>query len=210
MTSQNDKIKERILIKVLEDIAFDGWTWNGVQNAAEKAGYEQEMAFAVFPNKLEDVLLYFSQWADEKTMNALNERDFSGTGISEKIKQACLTRFKILNPHKEAVRKAAAYWARPFRQKDAAKSIWKTSDIIWLWAGDISEDYNHYTKRSLLTGVLSTTTLRWFNDDTDTMVETEEFLDRRIKNVLTVGKFTGKFIGRFNKVLKIIPLKKKS
>ena len=44
----------------------------------------------------------------------------------------------------------------------------------------------------LLSGVLGTTTLTWLNDDSDDLVVTQEFLDRRIENVMQLGRFLGK------------------
>jgi ubiquinone biosynthesis protein COQ9 len=58
---------------------------------------------------------------------------------------------------------------------------------MWYEAGDRSADWNHYTKRSLLVSVYSTTLLYWMNDEGDDegdFPETWAFLDRRISDVL--------------------------
>ena len=201
MSDKNTEIKDRILLEALENVAFDGWSWEVVEQAAEACGFDQSMAFAVFPEKIEDVLIHFSRWADAQMLEQLNDQDFSGARIRDKIEQAVITRLGILNPHKEAVQKAAAYWIGPVKSVQATKSIWHTADVIWEWAGDTSTDYNHYTKRTLLSGVLSTTTLRWLNDADEGFIKTKEFLDRRINNVLTVGQKTGKIISTISKFL---------
>jgi len=201
MSDKNTDIKDRILLNALENVPFDGWAWPVIEQAAVEEGFEMSMAIAVFPERMEDVMLHFSRWADDQMLNVLNERDFSGARVRDKIEQAVICRLEILNPHKESVRKAAAFWVGPSKSIQAGKSIWKTADTIWQWAGDKSKDYNYYTKRSLLMGVLSTTMLRWLNDNDENFVATKEFLNRRINNVLTVGQKTGKIISRFSKLL---------
>ncbi len=201
MSDKNTDIKDRILLSALENVAFDGWTWEVIEDAAVDCGFDSSMAFAVFPEKIEDVLIHFSRWADDKMIETLNDQDFSGTRIRDKIEQAVITRFNILNPHKESVQKAAAYWIGPVKSIQATKSIWHTADVIWNWAGDTATDYNRYTKRTLLSGVLSTTTLRWLNDPDKDFIKTKEFLSRRINNVLTVGQKTGKIISTISKFL---------
>ncbi len=201
MTDKNLQIKDRILLSALENVPFDGWTWNVVEQAATECGFDSAMAFAVFPDKMEDVLTHFSRWADAQMLERLNDQDFSGARTRDKIEQAVLTRLEVLTPHKEAVQKAAAHWIGPVKSVKAGKSIWQTADIIWQWAGDTATDYNHYTKRSLLVGVISTTMLRWLNDPDENFEATRAFLTRRINNVLTVGQKTGKIIANISKFL---------
>jgi ubiquinone biosynthesis protein COQ9 len=61
-------------------------------------------------------------------------------------------------------------------------------------AGDRATDYNYYTKRLLLAGVLSSTTLFWLNDRSKDHAATWAFLDRRIDEVLKVGGRLGKTV----------------
>jgi len=201
MNDNNQDVKDRILLEALEEAAFDGWRWSIVEQSAEKAGFEKDMAMAVFPEKMEDVMLHFSGWADRQMIAALQQDDFSGARVRDKIEAAVLARLEVLKDHKEATRKAMAWWSGPSKIPDGGKIVWKTADHIWDWAGDTAEDYNHYTKRALLSGVLTTTMLRWINDDSDDHQETRGFLKRRIDNVLTVGQKAGKIIGKFSPLL---------
>ena len=70
--------------------------------------------------------------------------------------------------------------------------LWKTSDIIWKLAGDQSTDFNHYTKRILLSWVYLTTFICWTKDRDKNFQETKLFLDRRINEVLLFGKTSRK------------------
>ena len=44
-------------------------------------------------------------------------------------------------------------------------------------------------KRIILSGVYTSTLLFWINDESNELKNTEDFLDRRLKDVLKIGKF---------------------
>ena len=69
-------------------------------------------------------------------------------------------------------------------------------DSIWYAAGDRSTDYNYYTKRLLLAGVYSSTLVFWLNDRSEGGAASWAFLDRRIDEVMKVGGYLGKTVGR--------------
>jgi ubiquinone biosynthesis protein COQ9 len=60
--------------------------------------------------------------------------------------------------------------------------------MIWRAIGDTSTDFNFYTKRGLLSGVLTSTMLFWFGDSSEDSAETWKFLDRRIADVMQIEK----------------------
>ena len=93
---------------------------------------------------------------------------------------------------REAERRAMTYWAVPLRNLQASRNLWRTADRIWVWAGDTASDYNHYSKRILLSGVIGATMLAWLNDESGDPEKIAAFLDRRIENVLKMGKIIGK------------------
>lgn len=192
MASQNLEIKDEILMAALDDAAFDGWSWSLVQDATEKAGHPREMALAVFPDKLNGVLRYFSNWADTQMLDRLSDIDPDSMRIRDRIRLAVQTRLSVLKDHKEAVRYSTSHFINPLQKPVAAKMVWASADAMWKWAGDTSTDYNKYTKRTLLSGVLTSTMIAWMNDDTDDMSKTLRFLDARIENVMQFGKIMGR------------------
>lgn len=193
MSDKNFEIQEAILMRALDNVPFDGWSWLVIEQAGLDEGHDKAMVQAVFPDKLNGALSFFSKWADRKMLEQLDNIDTSEMGVRDHIEKAVITRLEILEPYKESVRAASVYWLSPLRKLMAAKIIWSTADVMWKWAGDNSTDYNHYTKRGLLSGVLASTTVTWLNDTSDNHQETLAFLSRRLDNVLTVGKFIGKF-----------------
>ena len=189
----NQTIKDKILKNALADVPFDGWTQAVLERAAISAGHHAEIVQAVFPRGVRDALMHFAAWADAQMLQALKKTEPAKLKVRERVAHAVRTRFEILSPHREAERLAIAYWMRPFRKLDGAKIVWKTADTIWVWAGDTATDYNHYTKRALLSGVITSTAFFWLNDQSADGKDSWAFLGRRIDNVLGIGKIVGRF-----------------
>jgi len=189
--SDNTQIKDKILCHALGDIPFDGWVWDVIENAAIKSGYEADMAYAVFPNQMDSVMRYVPQWIDNQLIESLKFIDIDSIPVRDRIHKAIMMRYEIMAPYREAMRSYCAYWMVPTRQVAAMKLLWQSSDKIWQWAGDTSTDYNRYTKRALLSGILASATPIWLNDQTSGYQSTHDFVTRRIYNVLFIGKTIG-------------------
>lgn len=183
------RIRDDIVESALPHVAFDGWSWALVEQACRDAGYEPAMARAVFPGRMKDVLDGFADLADRKMMAGLDDIDPGALRVRERVRTALLARYEFLCPHKEALRESVQFWMVPSRKPRAAKIVWRTADRIWDWAGDTATDYNRYTKRGLLAGILVSATLVFLNDESAHMDNTKAFIDRRIENVLQFGKW---------------------
>ena len=53
--------------------------------------------------------------------------------------------------------------------------------------GDKSTDFSFYTRRISLAAVYTSTLLFWLNDKSDNNIETEFFLDRRLKDISKIS-----------------------
>ena len=182
------KYQDRLLEAALPNVPFDGWSPLLLETAARACKVKDDDLDTLFPNSVCSLICHFSAWADQKTQKALDKKNMSDLRIRDRIALCVMTRLEILDPHKQAVSLALSFMARPDRQGVMAKNIWRTADLFWQMAGDTTTDYNRYTKRLLLSAVITTTTLYWLNDNSPGNSETRAFLDRRIDNVLTVGK----------------------
>jgi ubiquinone biosynthesis protein COQ9 len=182
--------QQAILDAALPEIGFSGWRDETLAQAAETAGIEAHMAVLAFPNGVSDLIGFFSATGDRLMLDALPEAD--GLKIRERIAQAVMVRLEVDAAHREAARLAAAYLSVPGRHAHAAKMLFETAHLMWRWAGDTATDYNYYTKRTILSGVIASTRLVWFDDDHPEHQETQAFLDRRIDNVMQFEKVKGK------------------
>ena len=86
----------------------------------------------------------------------------------------------------EAEKRVSGFLALPTNADLALTLTWATADRLWRWAGDTATDWNHYSKRTILSGILiPALTLRWF----DGREAAEAFVSRRIDNVMTFEKW---------------------
>jgi len=193
------QIRDQIVGEALELVVFDGWVWECVLQAGEACGHSADVVLAVFPEKIADALDHFADMADRAMLDRLGHVDAESMRVRDRVWVAVMARFTYLNEYREAERLALRYWMSPVRKGKALKILWRTCDRIWVFAGDEATDYNHYTKRGLLAGVIGTTSLVWLNDESDDLAVTERFLERRIENVLRIGGTVGKILGRVTK-----------
>jgi ubiquinone biosynthesis protein COQ9 len=188
---QPPSLKDRILEAALPDVAFDGWDASLFTRAEKRLGLEPGAAEEAFPDGALGLVLHFSDWANRKMLEKLPPQKLETMRVRDKIAAGVEARLAVLAPHKQAVSAALAYLAPPPRNLYLPRLVWRTADELWRRAGDTSTDYNHYTKRILLSGVLTSTTLYWLNDKSDGHEKTSAFLSRRIDNVLKVGQKLG-------------------
>jgi ubiquinone biosynthesis protein COQ9 len=202
MTIDDMSIEDRLLLAVLPNVAFDGWTDRALAMAAEMLDMDAAAARRVFPGGAGDLVAQFSDWADRQMLVALAAQGdaFHAMKVREKITLAVRTRLEILEPHKEAVRRATTVLALPSNAALAARLLYRTVDRMWDAAGDTASDINRYTKRGLLAAVQSSTTFYWLADRSEGHEATWAFLDRRIADVLAVGRRVGR-LSRLGRVL---------
>ncbi len=184
--------RSQILEKALEIAAFEGFNQGLVEKAAVDAGLDKSVAGAAFPGGVIDLLDLWSAKADEAAAASLAETDAQALKIREKVARGVKARIAFLRPHKEAARRAAAFLALPPYAPDGVRFTWNTADAIWRALGDKSTDYNFYSKRAILSGVLTSTFARWFADDSEGETATDAFLAARIENVMQFEKMKAK------------------
>jgi ubiquinone biosynthesis protein COQ9 len=192
-TSHPETLKSRLLEAALPHVAFDGWSDELIAKAATQTKVSADAAEEAFPQGPLSLVRYFSEWADAKTLARLPAAKLSKLKVREKITLGVRLRLEILQPYRPAVSSALAFMALPPRNIYLPKMVWATADRLWRAAGDTATDYNHYTKRLLLSGVLTSTTLYWLNDKSENSENTWKFLDRRIEDVLKVGQKIASF-----------------
>lgn len=200
-----DTIQREVVLKMLPHIAFDGWTMDVLHRASDETDYSKDLIQAAFSNGIRDAVTCFARYIDEGMLERLNTLDTADMRVREKIKIGVQTRLEVLEEYKEAERLAVGFWTLPSQARHGLKSIWQTADVIWEWAGDTATDYNRYTKRGLLSGVLAKTTLYWLNDESTNYQETDAFLDRQISRVLSMGKMMGGMKNTLDRVWKMMP-----
>ena len=189
---QAEKLKDKLLLAALPHVAFDGWSMVALRGGATDAGLERQDLLHAFPTGARDAVAHFSDWADRQALKTLSARGISGLKTHDKVALGVRARLESMAPWREAARKATAWLATPRRAPLSASMLFRTCDRIWRAAGDKSTDFNFYTKRGLLSGVVVATTLYWLEDKSEGSTASWAFLDRRIDEVLKLGGAIGR------------------
>ena len=188
MPDEEASAKFAVVNAALARIPFDGFTDKVLQDSASDAGVDRQLLLRLFPDGPRSLVEAYSEMADRDMAARLSGMTLGKLKIRERIAAAIRTRIAVLRPHKEAARRAAAFLTLPPNAPRAATLLYRTVDLMWRAAGDTSTDFNFYTKRAILAGVYSTTLMRWFTDDSKDESATEEFLARRIDDVMRFEK----------------------
>ncbi|MEZ5922600.1 MAG: COQ9 family protein [Parvularculaceae bacterium] len=187
-----ERERAAILSAALDAAPFEGFTNLSIKRAAAAAGVSPAASAAAFPRGAVDLVEYWSHEADEAAADALRTEDAQALKIREKVALGVEARLDYLSAHKEASRRAAAFLALPQNAPTGARLTWRSADAIWRALKDPSTDFNFYSKRAILSGVLTSTFARWMSDDSEDRAATREFLKARIENVMQFEKMKAK------------------
>ena len=179
--------RRRILKAALGHAAFDGWAV-ALTRAVSDCGYDRSMAARAFPGGTAELIEFYMAESDREMLAALAELDLDELRIRERIARAVRTRLEAVAGQREAIRRALAFQMLPGQNARALRGLYRTVDAIWRACGDTATDFNFYTKRMLLAGVQTSTLLYWLGDRSEGHADTWSFLDRRIGDVMRIGK----------------------
>jgi ubiquinone biosynthesis protein COQ9 len=176
--------------------AFDGWNEKAVLAAADLAGIDADLARLAFNHGPVDMIDAWFQAVDAQMAAKHGADELAAMKIRQRIKALVEARLEALEGDREGLRRALAILATPPHLRKAAKMGWRAADRMWRLAGDTATDYNHYTKRTLLSGVYASTLSVFLEDESKGYSETRAFLDRRIENVMQFEKVKARVTGR--------------
>lgn len=202
--SSRELQRDRLLDAALLHVPFDGWSRRSLLAGARDAGVEPALARRLFPRGGDDLLAHLDRWADRNMLERVDPAALQAMRMRERIATLVRLRLEALGPHREAMRRATVARLLPGNALVACSNLWRTADLIWATAGDQAQDYSYYTKRSLLAAVWTSTFLFWLDDQSENFEASWAFLERRIDNVLEIGRVRGRFdealrnLGRLN------------
>jgi len=189
-------IRRQLALAVGENAVFDGWTQAAVDAAAGQVGIDQAQARLAMPKDQVGKVQIYIEAVDRALEEWFTPERLQGLKIREKIRSIVWKRLEIMEPAREAVRRALSILAMPQNVPTSLKTGWHTADVMWRIAGDTSTDYNHYTKRLMLGGVYASTLLVWLDDQSEGCTDTASFLDRRIDDVMKIEKAKAQWQGQ--------------
>ncbi len=184
------ELAPRLVAAMVPHVPFDGWTSAALAAAARDTGTDPDIAALAVP----DVATMLGLWvANSDAAMADAMAATHNMKVRDRIRTALVTRLE--QGDREVTRRALTLLAQPQHAALSARLLWQAADAMWRAAGDTATDYNHYTKRTILSAIYSATLLHWVQDDSADFAATRAFIDRRIDGVMRFEKVKAKAIG---------------
>ena len=183
-----DEIRAALAPLIARNAAFDGWSYAAVDSAAVELEIEPDVAALAFNGNAMRMVDAWIDSIDQELARRLTASRLNALKIRDRITILLATRLEIMNPDREALRRAIAIMAMPQNIVRGTKVGWRSADRMWRMAGDTASDFNHYTKRATLSAVYGSTISVFVNDESPDFIDTRAFLDRRIENVMQFEK----------------------
>jgi ubiquinone biosynthesis protein COQ9 len=181
-----DRTEQAVLDAAVKRAPALGWNSRMVRAACEDSGLSRGDEELLLPNGPRDLALLLSRRHDARAMRTLEATPPQSLKIRERIATALSARMEAGAADLAATKRCAAFLSLPQNADLGLKLAWETSDLLWRWAGDTATDWNHYSKRTILSGILiPALTLRWFEG----RAPAEAFVARRIENVMAFEKW---------------------
>jgi ubiquinone biosynthesis protein COQ9 len=177
-------MEQSVLDSALERAPRLGWSARLVREACAANDLSDGDRELLLPNGPRDLAALLWRRHDAEALAELG--DPAGLKIRERIARALETRLEVAMAHPEAEKRASGFMALPTNTDLALSLTWGTADGLWRWAGDTATDWNHYSKRTILSGILiPAMTLRLFNGKD----ASDAFVAARIENVMAFEKW---------------------
>ena len=189
-----DELRPVLARSLPRHAGFDGWGDKAVESAAAELGIDPAIARLVFEgNRVAMIDAWFAS-IDTDMLEQFLPEALASMKVRERITALVTARLDLANPHREALRRAAAILAFPANAPRGVQLGWRAADAMWRAAGDTATDYNHYTKRAILGSVYAATLAVFLNDESEYLAETRAFLGRRIDGIMQFEKTKAKLV----------------
>lgn len=194
-----DELRLALAPAIADSAIFDGWNETALVAAAQMEGVDPALAKLAFKGGAMAMVSAWIEAIDAAMARDLPAEELANRKIREKIRDLVLYRLDAVAGQEEAMRRALAIGSMPQNVRKSLRGAWASADLMWRLAGDTATDYNHYTKRAILTSLYSATLLVWIDDESEDKAETRAFLDRRIENVMQFEKTKAQLLGGGNR-----------
>jgi ubiquinone biosynthesis protein COQ9 len=188
-----DDMRRLLARELPHHAAFDGWTPAALTLAADVTGINPDVAALAFPNGAVDMIDAWFAEIDAQMLAALPDDMLAPMKIRARIQALVEARIDAVADDREALRRALSILALPHNLARAARLGWRAADVMWHAAGDTATDFNHYSKRTLLSGVYAATIMAMLDDDSAMLADTRAFLARRIDGIMQFEKLKSRF-----------------
>ena len=200
MVNTSKEVRVDILQAMLPIVVFDGWNQKSLRASIKSINLPEGSEELYFPEGALEVIRFWHDQMNEFVKSSLESLNKSEMKIREQVTAGVLSALESIGSNEEAMRRAIIRLSLPDAAVQGPTYLWSLADSIWRAIGDRSTDYNYYTKRTILAGVLGSTITVWISDSDQNKVKTKLFLDARISNVMSFEKSKFKIVEKINNI----------
>jgi ubiquinone biosynthesis protein COQ9 len=186
MTDWAQETEQRVLDAAQARAPALGWGGPLAIVAGKDLGLTEGEIQLLLPHGPADLAALKSRRHDADALATLAEIDPTTLKIRERIARAAGVWLDAASTQEAATRRWAGYLALPQNLPLAGRLAWETADALWRWAGDTATDENHYSKRAILAGVLTSALAVRLAEGA---AEAGSYVDRRIADVMAFEKW---------------------
>ncbi len=166
-----------------------GLNGQSLEAGARALGMSEGEASLIAPNGARDIAVILWRLNDavletDEVANAL-----PGMKIREKIGFLLNLRLDQAARDEAVARRLMGFFAVPHHALLYKRLLWATADIIWRLAGDQALDENHYSKRLIVSGILTTAMMTRLSQGHEAQ---QDQIRRNIDAVMEYEKFKAK------------------
>ena len=176
--------EQKLLDEALKLAPVHGWTARTAKLAGKALGFSAGETELLLPHGPEDLAALLSRRHDARALATLG--DGSNLKIRERIRRAVEARLDAAAQDEPATRRWMGHLSLPQNLPLGGKLAWESADVFWRWAGDTATDENHYSKRAILAGILSSAMAVRMTQGRKVALE---YVDRRIEDVMRFEKW---------------------
>lgn len=202
MIIDSDDNKKKILEDFMQSCVFDGFSDETLRKSAKNILGKEVLLDLIFENGCLDLIDFYIDEKNKELSDKLKMIEgFSELKIRDKIKKALYLRFESEIENKDQLQQLFSFYINPSNLVSAGKGIkpatrifkdcFKIADFIWYEIGDVSTDFNFYTKRLTLAKIIFRC-LKVFMQDEKDMSQTRSIIDIQIEKVMIFEKYKAK------------------
>jgi ubiquinone biosynthesis protein COQ9 len=188
-----EKLRVDIVPDLLEVLKEKDFGWSAVEAASGNGDYSYGLVRLAFKDQLSEVLITIMNFFIALVIDQVEKVDLAPLRTHEKIRKIIEISFETLEPYKAVLHRLVNSSMAKCYFMTEMKMLYDIVNRIWYKAGDLSTDYNFYTKRLLLSVAYVPTFLYWLKEES-TMEATMKMLDRKLQQVMKVGQLKQKIM----------------
>ena len=186
-------------------VAVNGLKLNTLEVICNKYKLDINEIKILFPEGNNDIIKLSLEQLNEDLEDSCKRIDLIRLPIHKRIRKILLLKLSLMSKDKNFYKKIFLNLLIPKKNFSVPVQLYKSVDQIWFIAGDISTDFNFYTKRLILSGIYSRVVLFFFNNNDQ--AELENILDTNLRRVSKIPEIKAKiniFKESFPKIFKFV------